>query len=63
IQHKVAISINKHNSRVIAIVGHHNCAGNPVDQETHLQQIKDCCANIKTWELTIRTLGVWLNEK
>ncbi|UCD29051.1 MAG: hypothetical protein JSV03_00780 [Planctomycetota bacterium] len=63
IRQKVAISINKHNSRVMAIVGHHDCAANPVDKETHFQQIKDCCAIIKIWELMIRTLGVWLNEK
>jgi len=30
---RVKISINKHNSKLIAISGHYNCAGNPYNEE------------------------------
>ena len=63
IKDRVTVSVAKHNSNTIAIVGHHDCAGNPVDKNTHLLQVKDCCAIIKSWELDARILGVWLNEQ
>ena len=30
IKQKVLISVNAHNTRTVAIVGHHDCAANPV---------------------------------
>jgi carbonic anhydrase len=37
---RVEISVFKHASAQIAIIGHFDCAGNPVDKETQLEQIK-----------------------
>src|SRR5260221_1908910 len=40
IKKRVAISVNHHGSKVVAIVGHFGCAGNPTEKEaqcTHLQ--------------------------
>lgn len=36
---KVKISLSVHGSKIIIIVGHYNCADNPVYMETHLKQI------------------------
>jgi hypothetical protein len=36
IKKRLSISIEKHHSKFIAVVGHHDCAGNPVDMQTHL---------------------------
>ena len=35
IRRAVSISIEKHGSRIIAEVGHYDCAGNPGDREQH----------------------------
>jgi len=32
---KINISIDKHGSNIICVVRHHDCAGNPVDDEMH----------------------------
>ena len=36
----VSISIEKHGSRIIAEVGHHDCAGNLGDREQHYMHIR-----------------------
>lgn len=63
IRQKVIISVNAHNSRVIVIAGHIDCAGNPVSKEKHLEQIKKCVKIIGSWQLPIQVVGIWLNEK
>ncbi|MCL6624648.1 MAG: hypothetical protein K6T17_08555, partial [Fimbriimonadales bacterium] len=36
----VDISVAQHHSNLIAICGHHDCAGNPSPRETQIQHIK-----------------------
>ena len=62
VKSKVLISINKHGSTVIAVAGHHDCAGNPVSKEEHISQIKKSVDTIKSWELTAQVVGLWVNE-
>jgi hypothetical protein len=40
IRRAVSISIEKHGSRIIAEVGHYDCAGNPGDRERHYMHIR-----------------------
>ncbi len=39
IRRRLDISINKHGSHVVAVVAHHDCAGNPVSKEQQLHQL------------------------
>jgi len=41
IKKRVAISVEKHGSKVVAIVGHHDCAGNPVAKEEQINHLKE----------------------
>ena len=63
IKNRVLVSVEKHHSKIIAIVGHHDCAGNPVTREVHHQQIINCCEIVKTWGLAAQIIGIWLNDK
>ena len=54
IKKRVGISVEKHGSRHIAVVGHHDCAGNPTDQETQLKQIDASIKLISEWALAPR---------
>jgi hypothetical protein len=38
IKRYVEISVMHHGSRLVAICGHYDCAGNPVDDETQIKQ-------------------------
>ena len=62
IKEKVTISIAKHNSSFIVVVGHHDCAGNPVDVQTHLAQIHSAIRNIASWGFNVQVFGIWVGE-
>lgn len=63
IRRKVLVSITAHYSSVIAVVAHHDCAGNPVSKEEHLAQIKKCVEIVASWRLPVRILGLWVNNQ
>lgn len=71
------ISIQKHNSRLIVVSGHYDCAGNPVSDAEHKDHIKKATNVIKTWEDKydlldmsekkggldcIKVVGVWVGD-
>lgn len=59
---KAQISMAAHGATTIAIVGHDDCAGNPVSKEEHLKQLNQCVAIVSSWGLS-RILGLWVNER
>ena len=63
IKAKVQISINAHGSSLIAIAGHHDCAGNPVSKDEHITQIKKSVEIIKSWNLPVKVVGLWVNDQ
>lgn len=44
---KLKISIENHGSRIVALFGHSDCAGNPTDYQTHLTHLRMGCKKIK----------------
>ena len=63
IKSKLLISIKAHNSSLIVIAGHHDCAANPVSKEEHLTQIKKSINIIKSWNFPVKVIGVWVNDQ
>jgi carbonic anhydrase len=62
IHSRLEISVKKHGSQNVAVVGHHDCAGNPVNEEKHRQMIKGAAERIRSWGLPIRIVGLWVGE-
>lgn len=62
IKKRVEISIKKHGSNVVAITGHHNCAGNPTDKETQIRQIKEAAETVKSWGFNVSVIGLWIDD-
>jgi hypothetical protein len=60
---RLDISVNLHGSEIVAIVGHHDCAGNPSPKATQLLQIKQSIANISKLYPKIEMVGLWIDEK
>ncbi|QMU56150.1 MAG: hypothetical protein GKS04_03050 [Candidatus Mycalebacterium zealandia] len=58
----VRISIEKHGSKQIAIAGHHDCAGNPVPKEKHIEQIIEAAQFLKTQFPNTEIIGLWIDE-
>jgi carbonic anhydrase len=63
IKSKTEISIFKHKSNLIIVSGHHDCAGNPVSKEQHVDQIRKSIEIISSWKYPAKVLGVWVNEQ
>lgn len=62
IRKRVAISVEKHGSGIVAVVAHHDCAGNPVPKDEHIKQVHKAIDLINSWNLPVKVIGVWVNE-
>ena len=62
IKGSVKISVEAHKSRLIAVVGHHDCAGNPTDKETQIQHILSAVKTVTVWDFDVRIIGLWVDE-
>ena len=59
---KVSFSVKHHDSPVVALCGHHDCAANGADREEHIEQILEGVRVLLSYQLGVRVLGLWLNE-
>ena len=54
------ISINKHKSTGIAIIAHHDCAGNPVDDQTQIAQLAPAAEFLASHYPNVDIIGLWV---
>ncbi len=59
---KLEISISKHQSVGIAIVGHHDCAGNPAPKKEQVGHLHKSIQLIQKQFKNIEIIGLWLDE-
>ncbi|MEE9594781.1 MAG: carbonic anhydrase [Candidatus Hydrothermarchaeales archaeon] len=62
IKRRVEISVNVHGSKLIAISGHYDCAGNHANKEIQIKQIIDAIQVIKLWFSKVQVIGLWINQ-
>jgi len=62
IKERIEISVKKHGSQIVAIVGHGDCAGNPVEKEAHLRDIRKGKEILESMGFGAKILGLWVNE-
>ncbi|WP_306345884.1 carbonic anhydrase [Clostridium sp. BSD9I1] len=62
LREKVIVSITAHNSNVVAVVGHYDCAANPVSDCKHFCDILASTDIVKSWRLPVRVVGLWVDE-
>ena len=62
IRRRLTISVTKHGSRRVAIVAHADCAGNPLDKQTQLSQLRVAAATILSWGMDVQVDMLWLGE-
>lgn len=63
VHRRLLISVEKHYSRGIAVVGHHDCAGNPVDESSQYKHTVAAVERISQQFDSIPVIGLWVNEK
>jgi len=60
---KVEISLGKHNSKIIAIVAHYDCAGNPESEFVQKEQLRNAVKVISSWKFPVKKIvALWLDE-
>ena len=59
---KVDISLNKHGSKSIFLVGHHDCGGNPVDDITHKKQVNEGVVKLRDLFCSFEVVGLWVGS-
>jgi hypothetical protein len=59
---KLNISIEKHNSVGIGIVGHYDCAGNPATQENQIRHIQKAIKLLRQQYENIEIIGLWVDK-
>lgn len=62
VREKVVVSITAHNSNVVAVVGHYDCAANPVSDCEHFRDIVESIHVIRSWGLPVRVIGLWVDK-
>ena len=62
IKNRVLISVEKHGSNAVGIVGHYDCAGNPVDKDVQLEQIEKSISLVKQWVPNVDVFGIWVDS-
>ena len=62
ILNRLRISIERHHSIGLAIVGHHDCAGNPVHKTRQIEHLRKSIKTIEKVHENIEIIGLWVNE-
>ena len=61
IKKRVEISVEHHGSRVIAIVGHFGCAGNPTEKETQIEHLKEAKEIVISFGFPVEIILLWVD--
>jgi hypothetical protein len=56
------ISITKHKSKGIAVIAHHDCAGNPVDDQRQISQLTPAVNFLAQHYPNVEITGLWLDS-
>jgi hypothetical protein len=59
---RLQVSVKKHKSKGIAIVGHFDCSGNPGSKEEQIQHTKTAIDLVKKTFNRIEIIGLWVDE-
>ncbi|GAA0454529.1 carbonic anhydrase [Alkalibacillus silvisoli] len=63
IKNRIGISHNGHGSKIIAIAGHHDCAGNPIEKQEKVEQIKKSVELVRGFGFDMEVVGLYVNDQ
>ena len=62
IYRRIDVSRNAHKSRGLAVVAHHDCAGNRRRCEDQIEDLHASAANLRVWYSGLPILGLWVGS-
>jgi len=63
IERRVRISVEHHQSVGIAVVGHHDCAGNPSSEGEQFQHTLAAVRRVRNTFSQVPVIGLWVDEE
>jgi len=60
---KAQFSLEKHDSKHVFVVGHHDCQGNPCDDQTHKKQICQATERLQQLDISADIIGLWVSDQ
>ncbi|MDP8266373.1 MAG: GIY-YIG nuclease family protein [Candidatus Aceula meridiana] len=64
IKRRVEISVFRHKSQAVAVVGHFNCVRNPTGRDEQKKQTLKAIEEIKKWNFPVKEIiGLWADRK
>lgn len=60
IKKRVDISVNHHGSKIVAIVGHFGCAGNPAEKQEQIEHLKKAEQVVKSSGFPAEIILLWV---
>jgi len=58
---RLHISVERHHSAGVAVVGHHDCAGNPAGKEEQNEQTQSALTFLRRHHSDVPMIGLWLD--
>ncbi len=62
VRRRVRLSLLRHNACAIAVVGHHDCAGNPVPARRQHRDIVRAVEVVRSWKPGVPVIGLWVDR-
>lgn len=60
---RLDISVERHGSVGVAVVGHHDCAGNPTPREVQEDHLRRAVALVREHAGDLPVIGLWVDEQ
>lgn len=60
---RLEISIGRHKSLGVAVVGHHDCAGNPAPKDEQIKHVQKAVQFLQKQYEDVEIIGLWVNDK
>ena len=59
---RLKISVENHDSTGVAIVGHHDCAGNPATHDEQITHIQKAIEFVRQHHPDLEMVGLWIDR-
>lgn len=61
IKKRVEVSVHHHGSKVVAIVGHFGCAGNPTEKEEQIEHLRMAKKTVELFKFPVEIALLWVH--
>ena len=61
IKKRVKISVHHHGSKLVAIIGHFGCAGNPTEKEEQIQHLQQAKKAVEAFDFPVEIILLWVD--